>query len=1351
MTEVPVSETSTRAAEYRKRDRDEEDADSEAEGGGPQRVEGGFLSSKVRCVTSETQQQWEGRLASAQQKLKKQEEESNAKLKKQTEENNAKLKRVQGSFQEQLKMLSHSRDLAIKQMSTHEVHKHNSELLMDVVSKSNSINELENTINALTEETSRLKAEIARLEEDDEESDRREVALELDQENQSNALIETIRVLKQEYDNSLRALGGLARKICKKNRAIQALACTIGHVDKHNTEIEAELSGLKLHQETELASLSNHVTNLESEVHQRQAELTAKTEELEIQTRNASQVSTLQAELDALQSKLEEKQTELTLNIADLDSKKREIKSNLVYPPLIDTYHKLTPSQSTIDELKGLIELQAQDVSRATALQIRVNTLQPKLEKSEADLKAKEQEVATKLSTIDELEGKLKGQAQGISRVTGLQTQVNTLQSELDKNKAELAAKITDLATKDQEAAASLSTIKDLEKKLEAQPQNDSRIAKLRNDVSDLRCKLATNETTLATRTKDLATKDQEVAKKLSTIAELERKLKAQAQDVSRIKTLQTQVATLQSKLNRTEVELTAKTTDLMTREEEVTANLLTITQLQNGAKEASSVVPELEKALREKETEISELVAFREANEMIKGQLQRAQQESSKLSKENEALKRVVSLADDPGSAKLVEGDYDKLFSDLRTARADKGIMQRERDESRHQHEILRSRKEEMDITITELQTELKKLRETQASKDQELLDAQEKTRRLQEAIQTDDTKDREIHNLRELLQKARYSLAQLTAPLPSGSPPSGPPSGLPTPGQSSTPSGPPPSGPRAGPSTTPGPPTPGRSSTPSGPPPSGPRTGPSTTPGPPAPGRSSTPPGPPPARPPPGLAPTSDDKLAEIYIKSKTKARNTLAASLQTAKQAASNGRDTYILKGPQITAAPAVVANYPWLKTPQAKEKKKDKGKEKEKESTSERESDLEESLSSDNDSEEREKEKRKKKKKKKGKGKGKAKEGEDKKRKKKKKTRGLNVGVDMGVNGDDVPEEPESDHSLVLKSYMDKKSKASTGEQTKNEALKEVNRLLRKIQKEALPAQRAWQIFGRPSVSDERLALFNQDPRNNSPQVHNTRLDKRGHTTTEALKASKWNRELVRKLVHLAKHIIDNCPDKDIFGEFEWSLEELTGNMDKRFGRVWNDIIAIRPRNPQEVANPMLIVERRSDDHAIKKFKSALRSLRQTKYDSRMKIIGTMVQRSRGSEQAVQFWKYTSTIIDGLGPDGMSDEEPDLVEAREGEDFVDNIPVFNILNLHFRHPSLRALCVYIDATPQREHLEVKTYSKSVRRRVPTISPRKPGKNHFRAFLDPEWLDTLLPHEIDDLKLQEGHFILYDFTQL
>ncbi|KAJ3797285.1 hypothetical protein F5050DRAFT_1579315 [Lentinula boryana] len=140
----------------------------------------------------------------------------------------------------------------------------------------------------------------------------------------------------------------------------------------------------------------------------------------------------------------------------------------------------------------------------------------------------------------------------------------------------------------------------------------------------------------------------------------------------------------------------------------------------------------------------------------------------------------------------------------------------------------------------------------------------------------------------------------------------------------------------------------------------------------------------------------------------------------------------------------------------------------------------------------------------------------------------------------------------------------------------------------------------------------------------------------------------------------------------------------------------------------------------------------------------------VCRERNDEAGIQFWSYALGVLEILGDPGMSDEEDSSVEV-EVEGVVVKQSVKKVKRSYWRAPQVEDLCRVMDTAPA---LEILIFHKAGAKRVPRIrtdhlSHRLPGPGLPRDFYRKEFLDSLMPHEVADLRFADYSFKLFDLA--
>ncbi|KAJ3900218.1 hypothetical protein F5879DRAFT_809594, partial [Lentinula edodes] len=151
----------------------------------------------------------------------------------------------------------------------------------------------------------------------------------------------------------------------------------------------------------------------------------------------------------------------------------------------------------------------------------------------------------------------------------------------------------------------------------------------------------------------------------------------------------------------------------------------------------------------------------------------------------------------------------------------------------------------------------------------------------------------------------------------------------------------------------------------------------------------------------------------------------------------------------------------------------------------------------------------------------------------------------------------------------------------------------------------------------------------------------------------------------------------------------------------------------------------------------------------KYQSRLGAAAIMIKLAESTRDldGAAFWAYAFQSVKILGERGMSDEEDDEEDVViDGVQTKQDVKLVKIL--WFRHESFRSLLQRIDETPKVEN-EIFTQQgrfqvKRVRSNI--VDERKPPTGYPKQVFRPEYLQKLLPHEKEALKLKKmPEFIL------
>ncbi|KAJ3885409.1 hypothetical protein F5879DRAFT_996276 [Lentinula edodes] len=132
------------------------------------------------------------------------------------------------------------------------------------------------------------------------------------------------------------------------------------------------------------------------------------------------------------------------------------------------------------------------------------------------------------------------------------------------------------------------------------------------------------------------------------------------------------------------------------------------------------------------------------------------------------------------------------------------------------------------------------------------------------------------------------------------------------------------------------------------------------------------------------------------------------------------------------------------------------------------------------------------------------------------------------------------------------------------------------------------------------------------------------------------------------------------------------------------------------------------------------------------------------REHNNQQLENFWTYVLVVVKTFGERGMSDEEDGVEDV-----LIDGVPtqqdIKKVKKLWFRHETFEALFQQVDETPK---VETRIFTQqgpvSMKRvRSNIIDNRKPPPGYPKGIFRPEYLDSLLEYELENLEFAEGEF--------
>ncbi|KAJ4474107.1 hypothetical protein C8J55DRAFT_518936 [Lentinula edodes] len=352
-------------------------------------------------------------------------------------------------------------------------------------------------------------------------------------------------------------------------------------------------------------------------------------------------------------------------------------------------------------------------------------------------------------------------------------------------------------------------------------------------------------------------------------------------------------------------------------------------------------------------------------------------------------------------------------------------------------------------------------------------------------------------------------------------------------------------------------------------------------------------------------------------------------------------------------------------------------------------------------------------------------------------------------DSSSGSEDEP--VESDISHVAARY---RRKGIRSHWSVEEQKRQLNKLGRLVVREALGVERNYRAFIRPGVTADRLGAFNKDREANGPKVRNTMIDKNGATTND-LKESSWNQELLLVLVKLAEQIVDGCKDARFPASIDW-----IGLFSERLYRVYLAVIKGKPRIKQgELESPEQIEARMLDTHIGRNKNNGETSFRHAKWQSRSEVCAIMIQacQQREDSEGVQFFRFLLRLVTKMQPGGMSEDE-------DGEDTVVTAAAGTIVeavkftkSLSFRHAYLNEVVEFLDKIPGFEQLLFIQSGRVKKRRIRgdarcKVSIRKPPRKWPKSFFAEGYLNGLTEMQRRKLVIGKKDIILLevDFSQ-
>ncbi|KAK7443829.1 hypothetical protein VKT23_015610 [Stygiomarasmius scandens] len=248
-----------------------------------------------------------------------------------------------------------------------------------------------------------------------------------------------------------------------------------------------------------------------------------------------------------------------------------------------------------------------------------------------------------------------------------------------------------------------------------------------------------------------------------------------------------------------------------------------------------------------------------------------------------------------------------------------------------------------------------------------------------------------------------------------------------------------------------------------------------------------------------------------------------------------------------------------------------------------------------------------------------------------------------------------------------------------------------------------------------VSEERLALFREDPQLFGPVECSPLCLDTSPLTASVMRKSPWNRAVVQRLTDEATALVatSNRISARFTGDDVVDWEEL---FKSHLSDISFDI--------QMARNSILLhAEAQAARYNEKASRNKKQGILQQKFSTRQRICASMTQhlRETETEQGLRFWTDMLLAVDLLSIDGMSDEE--TVDANE-----ETVKV--VKDLHFRHSDLRPFLAYVDATPRRMKRVFNQSGRKPFRKIisDVLTERPPPPNLPSSFYRPQYLESM-----------------------
>ncbi|KAJ3722846.1 hypothetical protein C8R42DRAFT_731606 [Lentinula raphanica] len=302
-------------------------------------------------------------------------------------------------------------------------------------------------------------------------------------------------------------------------------------------------------------------------------------------------------------------------------------------------------------------------------------------------------------------------------------------------------------------------------------------------------------------------------------------------------------------------------------------------------------------------------------------------------------------------------------------------------------------------------------------------------------------------------------------------------------------------------------------------------------------------------------------------------------------------------------------------------------------------------------------------------------------------------------------------------------------------TEDEIRANINNLTRELYQTALGInQNNYEVVGIRNPSDECLQAHSNGDNGAGPMLVNTSLHWKGLSAAQ-MRKSLWNNALLGKLSREARRIHAGTPDGRFGKKVEW--KDLFYD---RFSKFYKTIENHRqlPGETPEAREKRLL-----DSYDKRQMSSKISGLRHGKYQNRLKTAAVMLEVAQQvqDDEMETFWSYVEEAVGILGERGMSDEEDGEEDVIiDGVSTKQDVKLVKIL--WFRHQSFRSLFEKVDQTPKTEPQIFTQQGRYQLKRVRSniIDNREPPPGYPKQIFHGEYLQNLLPHQLQDLKFKK-----------